>query len=105
MAEDTRDDEMDVFEIDDFTAASEWERFINRMEEIIGAHGWKLNSNNTCKSNTEQTTSKPSKSLDSVTGIQLLSIIDMSIPSFTQTNFQSFLTPKSTSLSILFFKD
>ena len=45
MAEDTRDEEIDVFEIDDFTAASEWERFIYRIEEILGPHGWKLNNN------------------------------------------------------------
>ncbi|XP_059172739.1 rab3 GTPase-activating protein catalytic subunit-like [Physella acuta] len=34
------DDEADVFEITDFTTASEWERFIARLEEII--HEWKL---------------------------------------------------------------
>lgn len=34
------DDEADVFEITDFTTASEWERFIARIEEIL--HEWKL---------------------------------------------------------------
>ncbi|KAL5005916.1 hypothetical protein ScPMuIL_017074 [Solemya velum] len=34
------DEEADVFEITDFTTASEWERFISRLEEIL--HGWKL---------------------------------------------------------------
>ncbi|XP_005093890.1 rab3 GTPase-activating protein catalytic subunit [Aplysia californica] len=34
------DDEADVFEITDFTTASEWERFIARLEEIL--HEWKL---------------------------------------------------------------
>ena len=43
--DDTKDEEIDVFEIDDFTAASEWERFIYRIEEIVGPHGWKLNNN------------------------------------------------------------
>ena len=32
----------DVFEITDFTTASEWERFIARLEEIV--HEWKLAS-------------------------------------------------------------
>ncbi|XP_012555264.2 rab3 GTPase-activating protein catalytic subunit isoform X1 [Hydra vulgaris] len=39
------DQDPDVFEIDDFTAASDWERFIYRIEEIIGPHGWKLDKN------------------------------------------------------------
>lgn len=34
------EEEQDVFEITDFTTASEWERFIARIEEII--HEWKL---------------------------------------------------------------
>ncbi|XP_052237519.1 rab3 GTPase-activating protein catalytic subunit-like isoform X2 [Dreissena polymorpha] len=34
------DDEGDVFEITDFTTASDWERFISRVEEIL--HEWKL---------------------------------------------------------------
>ncbi|KAL4221433.1 Rab3 GTPase-activating protein catalytic subunit [Mactra antiquata] len=34
------DDDGDVFEITDFTTASEWERFISRVEEIL--HEWKL---------------------------------------------------------------
>ena len=34
------EDESEVFEITDFTTASEWERFIARLEEII--HEWKL---------------------------------------------------------------
>ncbi|CAG5116376.1 unnamed protein product [Candidula unifasciata] len=36
----TIEDEADVFEITDFTTASEWERFIARLEEIL--HEWKL---------------------------------------------------------------
>ncbi len=32
----------DVFEITDFTTASEWERFIAQLEEVI--HEWKLSS-------------------------------------------------------------
>ncbi|KAJ8320495.1 hypothetical protein KUTeg_002082 [Tegillarca granosa] len=34
------DEDTDVFEITDFTTASEWERFIARLEEIL--HEWKL---------------------------------------------------------------
>ncbi|XP_041356173.1 rab3 GTPase-activating protein catalytic subunit-like [Gigantopelta aegis] len=34
------DEDSDVFEITDFTTASEWERFIARLEEIL--HEWKL---------------------------------------------------------------
>ncbi|GFS18446.1 rab3 GTPase-activating protein catalytic subunit [Elysia marginata] len=34
------EDEADVFEITDFTTASDWERFIARLEEIL--HEWKL---------------------------------------------------------------
>ncbi|XP_053386615.1 rab3 GTPase-activating protein catalytic subunit-like [Mercenaria mercenaria] len=34
------DDDAEVFEITDFTTASEWERFISRVEEIL--HEWKL---------------------------------------------------------------
>ena len=46
MATNSRDsmisveDEADVFEITDFTTASDWERFIARLEEIL--HEWKL---------------------------------------------------------------
>jgi len=36
----TSDEDSDVFEITDFTTASEWERFIARLEEIL--HEWKL---------------------------------------------------------------
>ncbi|CAL1547182.1 unnamed protein product [Lymnaea stagnalis] len=36
----TIEDEADVFEITDFTTASDWERFIARLEEIL--HEWKL---------------------------------------------------------------
>ncbi|XP_013395929.1 rab3 GTPase-activating protein catalytic subunit-like [Lingula anatina] len=36
------DEEPEVFEITDFTTASEWERFIARIEELI--HEWKLTS-------------------------------------------------------------
>ncbi|XP_023243587.1 rab3 GTPase-activating protein catalytic subunit-like [Centruroides sculpturatus] len=39
------EEEQDVFEITDFTTASEWERFIARIEEII--HEWKLVSSAT----------------------------------------------------------
>ncbi|CAH1790436.1 unnamed protein product [Owenia fusiformis] len=35
------EEESDVFEITDFTTASEWERFIARIEEVI--HEWRLN--------------------------------------------------------------
>ncbi|RUS82511.1 hypothetical protein EGW08_009725 [Elysia chlorotica] len=34
------EDEADVFEITDFTTASDWERFVARLEEIL--HEWKL---------------------------------------------------------------
>ncbi|XP_014777563.1 rab3 GTPase-activating protein catalytic subunit [Octopus bimaculoides] len=34
------DDDADVFEITDFTTASDWERFIARLEEIL--HEWRL---------------------------------------------------------------
>ena len=30
----------DVFEIEDFTAATEWEKFMDRLEDIL--RGWKL---------------------------------------------------------------
>uniref|UniRef100_A0A8C6LHZ2 Rab3 GTPase-activating protein catalytic subunit n=1 Tax=Nothobranchius furzeri TaxID=105023 RepID=A0A8C6LHZ2_NOTFU len=32
--------ESEVFEITDFTTASEWERFVSRVEEVLT--GWKL---------------------------------------------------------------
>ncbi|XP_033104847.1 rab3 GTPase-activating protein catalytic subunit-like isoform X2 [Anneissia japonica] len=40
MSEESED--TDVFEITDFTTASEWERFIARLEHIL--HDWKLNN-------------------------------------------------------------
>ncbi|XP_071844702.1 rab3 GTPase-activating protein catalytic subunit-like isoform X2 [Apostichopus japonicus] len=40
MADDV--EESEVFEITDFTAASEWERFVARLEQVI--HDWKLTS-------------------------------------------------------------
>lgn len=54
--DDTKDEEIDVFEIDDFTAASEWERFIYRIEEILGPHGWRLNNNEKKKEDTKKPT-------------------------------------------------
>uniref|UniRef100_A0A673HJI3 Rab3 GTPase-activating protein catalytic subunit n=1 Tax=Sinocyclocheilus rhinocerous TaxID=307959 RepID=A0A673HJI3_9TELE len=39
MAADS-DPESEVFEITDFTTASEWERFISRLEELL--NDWKL---------------------------------------------------------------
>uniref|UniRef100_A0A8C1CXJ1 RAB3 GTPase activating protein subunit 1 n=1 Tax=Cyprinus carpio TaxID=7962 RepID=A0A8C1CXJ1_CYPCA len=39
MAADS-DPESEVFEITDFTTASEWERFISRVEEVL--NDWKL---------------------------------------------------------------
>ncbi|KAG8201721.1 hypothetical protein JTE90_012782 [Oedothorax gibbosus] len=38
------EEEQDVFEITDFTTASEWERFISRIEEVF--HEWKLPQRN-----------------------------------------------------------
>ncbi|GFN74143.1 hypothetical protein PoB_000064900 [Plakobranchus ocellatus] len=40
------EDEADVFEITDFTTASDWERFIARLEEIL--HEWKLVNHRPC---------------------------------------------------------
>lgn len=40
--EDSEDHE--IFDINDFTTASDWERFIVQIEEAINE--WKLNSNN-----------------------------------------------------------
>ncbi|XP_041477306.1 rab3 GTPase-activating protein catalytic subunit-like [Lytechinus variegatus] len=40
MADDV--EESEVFEITDFTTASEWERFISRLEQVI--HDWRLTS-------------------------------------------------------------
>ncbi|CAC5408910.1 RAB3GAP1 [Mytilus coruscus] len=37
------DEDADVFEITDFTTASDWERFIARLEEVL--HEWKLVNN------------------------------------------------------------
>ncbi|XP_068610477.1 rab3 GTPase-activating protein catalytic subunit [Brachionichthys hirsutus] len=42
MAADS-DPESDVFEITDFTTASEWERFVSRVEEVL--NDWKLTGN------------------------------------------------------------
>uniref|UniRef100_A0A4W6EGH0 RAB3 GTPase activating protein subunit 1 n=1 Tax=Lates calcarifer TaxID=8187 RepID=A0A4W6EGH0_LATCA len=39
MAADS-DPESEVFEITDFTTASEWERFVSRVEEVL--NDWKL---------------------------------------------------------------
>eukprot|EP00111_Clytia_hemisphaerica_P009870 TCONS_00028921-protein len=44
MADIEEEDGSEVFEIDDFTVASEWERFIKRIEEVIGPNGWNLDS-------------------------------------------------------------
>ncbi|GFY76264.1 rab3 GTPase-activating protein catalytic subunit [Trichonephila inaurata madagascariensis] len=38
------EEDQDVFEITDFTTASEWERFISRIEEVF--HEWKLPQHN-----------------------------------------------------------
>lgn len=40
MSKMAADDDAEVFEITDFTTASDWERFISRVEEIF--HEWKL---------------------------------------------------------------
>ncbi|XP_061548192.1 rab3 GTPase-activating protein catalytic subunit isoform X2 [Phycodurus eques] len=42
------DSETEVFEITDFTTASEWERFVSRVEEVLNE--WKLIGNSTGKS-------------------------------------------------------
>ncbi|XP_069472663.1 rab3 GTPase-activating protein catalytic subunit isoform X2 [Ambystoma mexicanum] len=47
MAADS-DPESDVFEITDFTTASEWERFISKVEEVL--NDWKLIGNSARKS-------------------------------------------------------
>ncbi|XP_046902432.1 rab3 GTPase-activating protein catalytic subunit isoform X1 [Hypomesus transpacificus] len=47
MAADS-DPESEVFEITDFTTASEWERFVSRVEEVL--NDWKLIGNSTAKS-------------------------------------------------------
>ncbi|GIY82468.1 rab3 GTPase-activating protein catalytic subunit [Caerostris darwini] len=39
------EEDQDVFEITDFTTASEWERFISKIEEVF--HEWKLPQHNT----------------------------------------------------------
>ncbi|KAF5890244.1 rab3 GTPase-activating protein catalytic subunit isoform X1, partial [Clarias magur] len=46
MAADS-DPECEVFEITDFTTASEWERFVSRVEEVL--NDWKLISSNVGK--------------------------------------------------------
>ncbi|XP_014028939.1 rab3 GTPase-activating protein catalytic subunit isoform X1 [Salmo salar] len=46
MAADS-DPESEVFEITDFTTASEWERFVSRVEEVL--NDWKLIGNNSSK--------------------------------------------------------
>ncbi|GBO17283.1 hypothetical protein AVEN_17853-1, partial [Araneus ventricosus] len=38
------EEDQDVFEITDFTTASEWERFISKIEEVF--HEWKLPQHN-----------------------------------------------------------
>lgn len=45
MTEDAEDHE--IFDINDFTTASDWERFIVRIEEIINE--WKLSNSETYK--------------------------------------------------------
>ncbi|XP_061697814.1 rab3 GTPase-activating protein catalytic subunit isoform X1 [Syngnathoides biaculeatus] len=46
------DSETEVFEITDFTTASEWERFVSRVEEVLNE--WKLTGNSVGKSAKEQ---------------------------------------------------
>nr|XP_057938705.1 rab3 GTPase-activating protein catalytic subunit [Doryrhamphus excisus] len=45
MAATATDSESEVFEITDFTTASEWERFVSRVEEVLNE--WKLTGNST----------------------------------------------------------
>uniref|UniRef100_A0A3Q3MHA5 Rab3 GTPase-activating protein catalytic subunit n=1 Tax=Labrus bergylta TaxID=56723 RepID=A0A3Q3MHA5_9LABR len=42
------DPETEVFEITDFTTASEWERFVSRVEEVL--NDWKLIGNSAGRS-------------------------------------------------------
>ena len=42
LAEDSEDHE--IFDINDFTTASDWERFVVHLEELITT--WKINGNN-----------------------------------------------------------
>jgi len=86
MAEDVEENP-DVFEIDDFTAASEWERFIYRIEEIIGPHGWKLDNNHSQKLSFLQNIRKqsvPSTSQHAVIG----SIAETKIPLGDEWKYQ-----------------
>ncbi|XP_051938960.1 rab3 GTPase-activating protein catalytic subunit [Hippocampus zosterae] len=46
------DPESEVFEITDFTTASEWERFVSRVEEVLNE--WKLTGNSTRKLSKEK---------------------------------------------------
>ncbi|KAM9850623.1 rab3 GTPase-activating protein catalytic subunit [Aulostomus maculatus] len=46
------DPEAEVFEITDFTTASEWERFVSRVEEVL--NDWKLIGNSCKKSSPEK---------------------------------------------------
>ncbi|XP_026033287.1 rab3 GTPase-activating protein catalytic subunit-like [Astatotilapia calliptera] len=51
MAADS-DPESEVFEITDFTTASEWERFVSRVEEVL--NDWKLTGNTARKVSSEK---------------------------------------------------
>nr|XP_061799403.1 rab3 GTPase-activating protein catalytic subunit-like [Nerophis lumbriciformis] len=46
------DSDSEVFEITDFTTASDWERFVSRVEEVLNE--WKLSGNSTGKSSKER---------------------------------------------------
>ncbi|XP_047465417.1 rab3 GTPase-activating protein catalytic subunit isoform X2 [Mugil cephalus] len=46
------DPESEVFEITDFTTASEWERFVSRVEEVL--NDWKLTGNSAVKLSPEK---------------------------------------------------
>ncbi|XP_028264275.1 rab3 GTPase-activating protein catalytic subunit isoform X2 [Parambassis ranga] len=46
------DPESEVFEITDFTTASEWERFVSRVEEVL--NDWKLTGSSPLKSSPEK---------------------------------------------------
>ncbi|KAM8858128.1 rab3 GTPase-activating protein catalytic subunit [Synchiropus picturatus] len=47
-----RDPELEVFEITDFTTASEWERFVSRVEEVL--NDWKLTGTSSGRGTTEK---------------------------------------------------
>ncbi|KAJ3583163.1 hypothetical protein NHX12_034404, partial [Muraenolepis orangiensis] len=51
MAADS-DPETEVFEITDFTTASEWERFVSRFEEVL--NDWKLIGSSAGRSSPEK---------------------------------------------------